>query len=259
MRFSKKYLLILLSTATIIGCLSSCGASEQVVYLQDIQPDIVMALQEPKPITFMPGDKLNIVIHSRDKELVQMFNLSTSASSKDAHSTYTVDGQGQIDMPILGLLNVQGLTRMELQNVIKYKLLASKLIRDPIVSIEYADMAYYIIGESGCGRQEIKRDQITILEAFAEAGDLTINGRRDNVLVLRTINGKQVPYRVDLTNTQNVYSSPVYYLMQNDFIYIEPNETKANQASPNGNTYRTPTFWISMFNAAMTIALIFMK
>lgn len=246
--------------------MASCNSATKIVYLQDIQTDVPMALQEVKPIKLQPGDKLSIIVHSRDNELVQMFNISdgynsgSSTANNRNNSLYTVDASGKIDMPVLGLINVEGLTRTELANLIKYRLLSSNLVRDPIVTVEYQNMTISVLGEvNSPGRLTIDRDNITLLDAIAQAGDLTITGRRDNILVLRTEDGKQTPYRVDLTQTGSLYASPVFYLKQNDVVYVEPNEVKANQSTLNANTTRTPTFWFSSASLLMTIILFLTK
>ncbi len=246
--------------------LASCGTAEKIVYVQDIQPNVSMALQEVKPIRLKPGDKLNIIVHSRDQEVADMFNLnpnslnSGTTDGKGSYSYYTVDENGKIDMPILGPIAAEGLTRLELANLIKYRLLAGNLVRDPIVTAEYVNLAFYVLGEVGnAGRQEIYKDNITLLEALAQAGDLTINGRRDNVLVMRTENGTQIPYRVDLTSTGNLYGSPVYYLQQNDLVYVEPSEVRANQSTASGNSLATPSFWFSAGSFLMSLVLFLVK
>ena len=238
---------------------SSCKTNSKVVYLQDIQSNIAIALQEVKEITLKPGDKLNIVVYSRDQELVKMFNLISMSEGNNSreNSYYTVNKEGQIDMPILGLISVEGLTRLEVADLIKYRLLAGKLLRDPTVTVEYANMYYYVMGEVGNpGKHEIEHDQITLLEALSEAGDLTIQGRRDNILVLRTVNGEQTPYRVDITQTEKLYGSPAFYLQQNDLIYVEPNTMRVNQSQLNANTLRTPGFWFSTTSFVLSLILL---
>lgn len=254
----------LLLPAVCALLLSACGTPASVSYLQDIQPDMTIVLQEAKAITLQPGDRLSIVVYSRDSELVQMFNLYSqgynSYGNSNRNSCYTVDEDGKIDMPVLGVINVQGLTRMELAGLIKYRLLAAKLVRDPTVTVEYADLTYSVLGEvNSPGRKKIEHDHITLLDAIAEAGDLTIYGKRDNILVLRTEDGIQTPYRVDITQTGSLYSSPAYYLKQNDVIYVEPNQVRANQSQLNANTLRTPSFWFSAASFLMTLILFFSK
>lgn len=128
--------------------LAACNSAQKVVYIEDIQPNQLIALQEDKPIRLKPGDKLSIMVHSRDKEIVQMFNLNGTSGGGGENSSdlskYTVNDEGIIDIPVLGPINVSGLTRSEVSILIKYKLLANKLVRDPIVNVDYADMGYYV-------------------------------------------------------------------------------------------------------------------
>lgn len=245
--------------------MTSCGGANPIVLIEDVQPNIVMRLQEEKPIRLLPGDKLNVSVHSRDKELVEMFNINGGGGSGTGMSTnansnaYTVDENGQIEMPIIGSINVKGLTRIELQNLVKYKLLASKLVRDPIVSVEFLEMNYFTLGEIGYSAHPIKRDKVTLLEAIAESGGISTEGMHTKVLVLRSLDGKQTPYQVDVTKVSDLYSSPVYYIQQNDVIYVEPTETKKNNTSIYGNSFRTPTFWMGLFNFALSLILLISK
>lgn len=236
---------------------SSCANKRNVVYLQDIQPFAPMMVQESKSIKLLPGDKLSIIIHSRDGEVAKAFNLLDGAGEGAGnHSLYTVDDNGYIDMPVLGPIKVEGLTRQELEAAIKYRLLESRLIKEPVVTIEYSNLGYYLLGEvNSPGRKAIQRDNVTLLEAIAEAGDLSILGRRDNILVLRTENGKQTPYRVSLLETDALYSSPVYYVKQNDLIYVEPNSVKTSSSTANGSLFQTWGFWVSTLSMATTIVL----
>ena len=172
----------------------------------------------------------------------------------------TVDESGNIDMPVLGMIDVEGLTRTEVADLVKYKLLSANLLRDPIVIVEYAQMGYYVMGEVNApGRIEITKDKVNIIEALISAGDLTINGSRENILVLRTQNGMQVPYRINLTETRSVYASPAFYVQQNDIIYVEPNEQRISESAVNVNVTRTPSFWVSMGSFLMSLILFLNK
>ena len=240
---------------------SACGSVTNVSYLQDLQPGIPLQVQETRQLTLQPGDRLRITVFSRDRELTELFNLSgnySGGSSSTERHPYTVRTDGTIEMPTLGSIRVQGLTRQEVADQIKYKLLTTKLLLDPTVIVEYYDLSFTVLGEVGHpGRIQIPTDQITLLEAIALAGDLTINGKRENVLVLRTIDGIQTPYTVDLTSTRSVYRSPVYYLQQNDLIYVEPNQKKANQYDQNAGTLRSLGFWMSLPSYIVSLVLIF--
>lgn len=143
-----------------------------------------------------------------------------------------MDKNGKIDMPVLGQMSVEGLTRMEVAQIVKYRLLAGNLLRDPIVTVEFPEMAYYVIGESGVGRHEFETDKLNIMEALSISGDLAISGKRTNVLVLRTENGQQTPYRIDLTRADGIYASPAYYLKQNDMIHVEPTHKEVQTSRP---------------------------
>ena len=241
---------------------TSCNTIKDIAYLQDIPTDSPITLQVPQDIRLEPGDQLSISIHGRDPKVVEIYNMPTVATSTggSTKANYTVNANGQIDMIQFGLIHVAGLTRSELANQIKYKLVSSGVVRDPVVVVDFATMSYSVLGEVvSPGRKPIDRDHITIMDALAQAGDLTIQGKRKNVLVLRNEHGKQTAYRIDLTNSESVYSSPVYNLKQNDIIYVEPTAKKANESDNNANTLRTPAFWISLFTFTITVVALFKK
>lgn len=257
---SKRITAFLVLLMTAIAAVS-CSSTKNIVYLQDIEPEVSLMLKDAELIRFEPGDRLRIVVHSRDSEIVRVFNLlDNSGQGNGRHLPYTIDQQGYIDMPVLGPIKIAGLTREETINEIKYKLLDLKLVKDPIVTIEYEELCYYMMGEiSSRGRKTIVKDRITLLEAISDAGDLTIDGRRDNILVLRTVNGRQTPYRVSLLDTESLYSSPVFYLQQNDIVYVEPNRKKSNNSTVNGNNLLTPGFWMSAASFVLSLVFLFVK
>jgi polysaccharide export outer membrane protein len=253
-------------TALAISVLTSCGPAKDIIYVQDLPPNTTITLQSDGELRAAPGDRVSVIVHSRDQELANMFNLNQTYSSNYSGSGnmresqyFTVDRAGNIDMPILGKIQVDGLTRLEIADMVKYKLLSGSLLRDPVVTVEFPRMAYYIIGESGVGRHEFPDDRLNLLEALSISGDLNIHGRRTNIRVIRTEGDTQTVYQVDLTKTDDLYASPAYYVRQNDMIYIEPNQVKQNQSTANGSSYMTPTFWISMLTFASTIAVLFVK
>ena len=243
-----------------VGLSSSCGTASKVSYLQDVRPDTTLALQQVRQLTIMPGDRLRISVFSRDHELSELFNLTDrnyNNSNNTERHPYTVNSEGNISMPTLGPVHVQGMTRLEVADLIQYKLMASKLLLDPTVVVEYADMSFYAMGEvNHPGRIVIPTDQLTILEALALAGDLTINGIRENVLVLRKYGDQEVPYYIDLTDSYSVYNSPVYYIQQNDLIYVEPNDKKRYQADINATYFRSAGFWISLPSLLMSLFVL---
>lgn len=264
--------LCLLLCGTVL--LSSCNATQEVTYFQDLKPGVSqITLSEAPGITIQPEDRISIIVSSRDPQLAALFNLpnvthnvsqinQNSSGKNNASSqgtlSYTVDVQGNIDFPVLGAIHVAGKSRKTIETEIKNLLLQKNLIKDPIVTVEYMNLAITVMGEvSRPGRYNIDRDHLTLLDALGMAGDLTIYGKRNKVKVLREENGVQHVYNVNLCSGEQVYTSPAYYLRQNDVVYVEPNNMRARQSTVNGNTVRTPSFWMSLasFLASMSILI----
>jgi len=249
----------------LLFLLPACGAPEKVSYFQDLQRDLPLEVQQPQHLTLKPGDRLRITVFSRDRELSALFNLSNNGSyggSSDGAAngqrlSYTVDPDGYVEVPTLGPVHVAGLSRLEIAAKVKQQLIETKLLLDPTVIVDYAGLCFTVLGEVGRkGRIEIPTDQITILEALALAGDLTIEGQRENVLVLRTEDGVQNAYTIDLTKTASIYESPVYYLQQNDLIYVEPNAKRRAQSDINATTFRSFGFWVSIPSLIISLATL---
>jgi polysaccharide export outer membrane protein len=256
-----KHCLSALLTAGTVLFFAACSSVKNVSYLQDIQPGVPIQVQETRQLALQPGDRLRITVFSRDRELTELFNLAehnAGNTSNGERHPYTVRTDGTIEIPTLGQLRVEGQTRQEVADLIKYQLISSKLLLDPTVIVEFYEPSFFTLGEvNHTGRITIPTDQLTIVEALALAGDLTINGRRENVLVLRTVDGIQTPYLVDLTSMQSVYGSPVYYVQQNDIIYVEPNKMRADQSDLNASTFRSLGFWMSLPSYIVSLVLIY--
>jgi len=235
-----------------------------------VQSGQVQQLSAPKLVTVEPGDKLSILVGSKDPGLAYLFNLQivgrykTSQSDANLSTTqvasYTVDETGCIDFPVLGKLNISGKTRSEVASYIKHELISRQMLKDPIVTVDFLDLFFSVMGEVNApGRFLMDHDKTTLIDALSRAGDLTINGKRDNVLVMREEDGKQMAYRVDLTNIQSLFNSPVYYLKQGDMIYVEPNEKKAREATAAGNAFLQPTLWISLASLLTSVSVLIFK
>lgn len=253
---------------------SSCSSYQKIPYFQDadsIRGITTAAVQE---ITIRPKDRISIVVNCKDPQLSALFNLpyvtqrivSTGARStlygeeSSAISGYTVDTDGTIDFPTIGKINVSGLTRSELASLIKDEIESRNQAKDPVVTVDFLNLSFTVMGEVNTpGSYRIYKDNITILEAIGAAGDITIYGKRDNVLVLRMENGKQKSFRVNMNSLQNVVQSPVYYLQQDDIVYVEPNKMKSKQSTVNGNEIRSTSFWISLSSLAATVASIILS
>lgn len=251
--------------------LSSCSTPRDITYFQDVNTGTVIDPAQQMNIRVRPDDKLSIVVSTQDPALSTLFNLVSSqsqlgrtntdalsgASSGNAQtSSYTVSENGDIKFPFLGKLHIAGMKRTEVAEYIEKRLVEADLVKDPTVTVEFLNTGISVIGEvASPGRYGFNKDRLTLIDALAMAGDLTVNGRRDNVIILRrNDNGTQDTYRVDLTDMRSLASSPVYYLQQDDVIYVEPNDKKKRETTPNGNTPYTPAFWVSMGSFAVTIA-----
>ncbi len=260
---------ILMVSASIL-VLNSCSTSKRITYFQDVWPGMSeLALVAPSEIKIMPKDKLSILVNSQDMRLTNLFNLpvvsqqvgmENSQGTSRGLSGYTVDSKGDIDFPVLGSLHVEGMTREQIAAYIKQELQSHDLIKNPVVTVEFMNLNVAVMGEvNNPGRYSIDKDNVTILDALSRAGDLTIYGKRERVLVLRMENGKQRIYDVNLCSATNLCLSPVYYLQQNDVVYVEPNSTRTRQSTVNGNNVRSTSFWISLASLLTTIGVLVFK
>ena len=249
--------------------LTACTSTKDISYFQDTQQETT-AVVTPKQITMRPQDKLTIIVNTRNQDLTNMFNLAyvtkqlgttANAGAGQGVSCYTVDNEGYIDVPVLGKVNVGGKTRTQIAQQIKDELIKQNLVKDAVVTVEFANLTYSVLGEvKSPNRYAITNDQVTLLDAISQAGDLTIQGQRTNIKVLRSdIDGKQTTYIVNLCSLENLQNSPAYYLQQNDVIYVEPNDMRARQSTVNGNNVRSSSFWISLASLFASIINIMIR
>ncbi len=263
----KKAILAAASAALMICSCASQKAVERVRYFQDFEDGASYATRVEQSITVKPEDKLTIVVNSKDPELASLYNLpvisrylaaeGSSFSQNQSVASYTVDSKGNIDFPVLGSIKVAGKTRDEIAAKIKSELVERNLILDPVVTVEFMNMYISVLGEvTKPGRYNFNQDRLTLLEALGLAGDLTIYGRRDNVKVLREVDGQQKVFMVDLRSGSDLYNSPVFYLQQKDIIYVDPNVVKMRQSTVNGNNVRSTSFWISIASVLTSVAVL---
>lgn len=260
----KKILLM----AMLALALASCNTSKKIVYFQDIQVNRPEAITEARDITVQPKDQISILVSSKDPQLAALFNLprvqyrvgdNNMQNTNGDVSGYTLDTEGYIDFPVLGRLYVAGMTKSEIASYIKKQLMDENLINDPVVTVEFMNLYYSILGEvNNPGKYMITKDQITLLEAISMAGDLTIYGKRDAVFVVREEDGQRVTHWVDL-RTQDLFHSPVYYLKQNDVIYVQPNKVRAGQSTINENSVKSVSLWISIASFLSSLGVLLFK
>ncbi len=229
----KKISIIILAAILI----TSCATKEEVVYFNGIDSkDNIVGIDSYSP-TYHIDDELVIVVNALDPEAARPFNKITVSVSQDMVDargrerllTYRIDSDGNINFPVLGKIKLAGLNREQATKAMQEKL--TDYIKDPIVDIETVNYKITVLGEvNRPGSYTTSNERITLLEALAMAGDLTIYGERENVLVIQDYDGKKTYTRVNL-KSQELFESPVYYLSQNDVVYVEPNKTQAKASS----------------------------
>lgn len=239
----------------------SCTSYQKIPYLQNIEA--VNDTQEILPMYdahIRPKDLLTITVNTTDPEAAAPFNLTVQSTitsnqtqtvtQQAALQQYLVDNQGTIDFPVLGELQVSGLTIKEAENLIQKKL-QPYLKETPIVTVRMMNYKISVLGEvAKPGTFTISNEKVNVLEALAMAGDMTIWGIRDNVkLVREEENGKREIILLNL-NQADIVDSPYYYLQQNDILYVSPNKTKAK----NSDTGQSTSLWVSATSILVSIA-----
>ena len=257
---------------SVLWTAMSCGCPKRVLYFQDTKDGTVDTIATEPSIRIQPYDKIYILVQTRDPQLTEMFNLrypgngnnmnqmlagggsSGAGGGRGRMSTqqmqncapYTVEADGTIKFPVMGKLHIAGMTRPEIIDYITSELINRDLVKDPTVFVEYYNLKVDFLGSGGGGPVYIDKDQFSILDALSQHGDLKITGRRDNIKVIRQEGRLKKTYTIDLRNEKQLLKSPVYYLRQNDVIYVEPMPVEQNNATVNGNTVSSIGFWTSI-------------
>jgi polysaccharide export outer membrane protein len=220
----------------------SCTPRKELVYYQNIDSLVASNQSDSYEIKIQPDDLLMIIVSAEDPESALPFNLSTvsvpsasgSIGGQQSLQTYLVDTNGTIDFPVFGKLQVGGLSRTELMKLLETKI--AKYIKNPIITIRRMNFKISVQGEvNSPGTYSMNTDRVTLIEAISMAKDLTIYGKRDNILIIREVNGVKSFNRVDITKADFI-NSPFYYLTQNDVVYVEPNKVRINGAAVGSNT-----------------------
>ena len=255
----KKTLTIL---ALIAAIFTSCKSAKDVAYMQQIEELPIETLQQAPKVPdqiVMPGDLIDITIMATDRTSVQPFNrrvvdiLATGTSlSAEELNYYLVDNNGYIDMPVIGRIKVQGMTKSELEEYVRQQIYPKYIHEVPSVTVRFENFRVSVLGDvQKPGSYTIPNERVNILEALAMAGDLNITGRRDNVLLVRVnADGSRNAVRINL-NDKDLILSPYFYLQQNDVIYVEPNESKAASSVV---VPPTASLAISVIGAALSAA-----
>jgi polysaccharide export outer membrane protein len=208
--------------------LGSCN-TQKYVYLDNIgDAEIARTVDNLEP-TIQKNDLLNISITSPNPTASQIFNLPNPSTSQAAG--YLVNQDGNIEFPMLGTVKAAGLTKKQLKESMTQKIVQAQLLLDPMVLVRYLNYKVTVLGEVAKPTViNVSDERISLLEALGLAGDMTIYARRDNVLVIREMEGKRITKRINL-NSRELFTSPYYYLKSNDVVYVEPGKAKAATAS----------------------------
>lgn len=241
--------------------LTACTSPREVLYLQDIAPLKQQKIEQKYEVIIHNDDLLSVMVNSKDPELALPFNMpmvtyqlgtTGGVTGQQRVLGYLVNADGDIDFPILGKIHAEGLTRQQLTDLVKEKLIKGDLIKDPIVTVQFLNFKVSVMGEvSRPGSFNITGDRITLLEALSMAGDLTIYGKRNRVAVIREHEGIRTILYHDLRSS-DIFRSPCYYLQQNDIVYVEPNRAKAGQSGINQNN--SAGVWLSAVSILASIA-----
>jgi polysaccharide export outer membrane protein len=222
----------------------SCASRNDVIYYQNIdglkQNENVSSYE----IKLQPDDLLTIIVSAEDAEIAAPFNLKSvsvqnpgkldAASGQQTMQLYLVNAEGYIEFPVLGKLKVGGLSRSEVIKMLQDKI--SVYIKNPMINFRIMNFKVSVQGEvTAPGTYTVDSERITLIEALSKAKDLTIYGKRNNILIIREINGVKSYNRIDITKADFI-DSPFYYLAQNDVVYVEPNKNKINGAAIGPNT-----------------------
>lgn len=271
----KKYIQLASLAAVALLSITSCVSHKDITYLRDMEETQEYPVIQKYEAVIQRDDNLSIVVNSKDPELALAFNIpgtggysigadgtiNTIAGTRIANEKdrpgYLVDINGDIDFPILGKLRVEGLTRNQLTNLIKSKLIDQQLLKDPLVLVEFLNFKFSVLGEVGhVGTFNVSGDRITIFEAIAMAGDLKETSKIDRVAIIREYGNKRRIMHLDL-RSKDVFLSPGYYLQQNDIIYVEPNSFKTDIQSQRKLSYWTMA--LSTVTTLTTLVLYFIK
>ncbi len=246
--------------ALVALLLSSCSSNKDIVYLADMEQGKQYIYDTKYEAIVHKNDRLSISVSCKRPELAIPFNSTNSVqvaadgsvatTSGNDDKGYRVDADGCIDFPILGKLHVDGLKVSEVCNLIEEKIKEANYIKDPQVSMEFLNFKYTVLGAVGnVGTYTVADDRITIIEAIANAGDLTKAAKMDRVAVIREIDGKREIFFHDIRSTE-IFTSPCFYLQQNDIVYVEPKYIK--EASED-KAFKYATLLVSIASLCSTL------
>jgi len=258
---SMKKVFFLIAVVAVCLTFGSCGSSKHIAYFQNADSISLAASKGLFDARIMPKDLLTITVSATDPKAAMPFNLSVSNtlnskgqlySGSGSLQTYLVDNEGYINFPVVGQIYVGGLTKRECESRIREKILPYMAsTENPIVTVKMASFKVTVAGEvKSPGVFNVDQEKISVIEALARAGDLTIYGKRENVLLIREdATGEKSIHRINL-NDANIINSPYFYLQQNDYLYVEPNKVQAQNSAIGSSV----TIWFSVLSVVTSVA-----
>lgn len=212
--------------------LSSCTPSREMVYFNELEESRIPSnVQVPETIV-QPNDILSISVSSLSKAATEIFNIHDGGTNTETSNGFLVGSDGNIQFPMLGTVKVAGLTKSQLQDKLEKSLSDNQLLLDPIVLIRFLNFRITVLGEvTKPSVINVPSEKVSLLEAIGLAGDIGIHARRDNVLIIREEQGQKIFERIDL-NSNELFTSPYYYLKSGDVVYVEPNKYKLIASKP---------------------------
>lgn len=267
---TEKILIALLALLALCGCSTSKQAEPSLSYFPNLGQEGTLADDKSDySIHIEPDDELIISVTSAVPEATAMFNVpnanpatrgTTETQGNETQGngrllTYVVDHEGNINFPVLGVLHVKDMTTSQVEKLIKDKV--AEKVKDPYVRVQLTGYGVNVMGEVNAPRRVyIGKEKITLLEVLTLAGDLTQYARRDNVLVIRTVDGKRTYQRLNLQDS-NIFSSPYFYMQQDDVVYVEPNKIKIDNSKYNQfNAYKLSTVSTIVSMASVIASLV---
>lgn len=248
---------LVISAIALMFVFASCSSHKELAYISDAERDSAQQILTTYAHTIHPGDLLYIYVNSEVMESVVPFNQETHIEAlemsrlnmagvsngeqqiSDTYKNrtqrqvtgYLVDEKGFITFPVLGKINVAGLQHDSVETIIQKRLISGEYVIDPVVTVSPMNFRVSVVGEVRIPKElHITGERLTIFEALAMCGDITDSGRRDNVVVMREVNGSVIPIEINLTQ-KALFNSEAYYLQQNDIVYVEPNDYKKRKSN----------------------------
>ena len=271
-----------ISAIALMFVFASCGSHRELAYISDAERDSAQHILTTYAHTIHPGDLLYIYVNSEVMESVVPFNQETHVEALEISrlnmaggsngeqqisetyknraqrqvTGYLVDEQGFITFPVLGKINVAGLQHDSVESIIQKRLISGEYVTDPVVTVNSMNFRVSVVGEVRNPKElHLTGERLTIFEALAMCGDITDSGRRDNVVVMREINGSVIPIEINLTQ-KTLFNSEAYYLQQNDIVYVEPNDFKKRKSDYDYNLQKDVVSYVMLSTSIARLAYI---